>query len=150
MSVKPTSSAVKAWASLVRTEQALLDRVEDNLKRAGFPPLAWYDLLYEIDRTEDGALAQSTVQARMLLAQYNLCRLVDRLEREDLVVRRPSPVDGRSNMLHITEKGRALRRSMWPVYASAIEAHVGSRLSEAEAATLADLLGKLMPQRQAT
>ena len=40
-------------------------------------------------------------------------------------------------------KGRALRRSMWPVYAAAIEEHFGSRLSRAEAEQLAGLLAKL-------
>jgi hypothetical protein len=33
---------------------------------------------------------------------------------------------------------------MWPVYAEAIQAALGERLSEAEAATLADLLRRLL------
>jgi DNA-binding MarR family transcriptional regulator len=88
-------------------------------------------------------LRQSVVQDRTQLAQYNLCRLVDRLEREGLVERRQCELDARNNVLVISAKGRTLRRAMWPVYASAIQEHLGARLSQAEAEQLAQLLGKL-------
>jgi len=143
MTAKASDSTVQAWTSLVRAEQLVLSRVEDELKKAGFPSLECYDVLAELDGAPTGKLPQAEVQGRILLAQYNLCRLVDRLEREDLVRRVPSPEDGRSNLLVITDKGRELRRRMWPVYSAAIEAHLGSRLSAGEADRLAGLLGKL-------
>ena len=143
MTAKASESTVQAWTSLVRAEQIVLSRVEDDLKKAGFPSLEWYDVLQELDRAPNGKLPQAEVQSRILLAQYNLCRLVDRLEREELVNRQPSPEDGRSNLLLITDKGRDLRRRMWPVYSAAIEAHLGSHLAAGEAERLAGLLGKL-------
>ena len=143
MNAKASESTVQAWTSLVRAEQIVLSRVEDDLKKAGFPSLEWYDVLQELDRAPNGVMPQAEVQGRILLAQYNLCRLVDRLEREDLVRRQPSPEDGRSNLLVITDKGRDLRRRMWPVYSAAIETHLGAHLSSGEADRLAGLLGKL-------
>ena len=56
-------------------------------------------------------LRQTGVQDRTQLAQYNVCRLVDRLEREGLVERHQCRMDGRSNVLVITAKGRELRRA---------------------------------------
>jgi DNA-binding MarR family transcriptional regulator len=144
MSAKPTPQVIEAWASLLRTEQALVDKVETRLKEEGFPPLDWYHILYEVDRSPKGMIRQSGVQNRTQLAQYSVCRLVDRLEREGLVERRQCEQDGRNNVLLITAKGRALRRSMWPVYAGAIEEHFGARLNEAEAEQLAGLLAKLV------
>ena len=141
---KPTPAVVEAWASLVRTERALLDKVEEALKRAGLPALDWYHVLYEIERAPKGMMRQTGVQDRTQLAQYNVCRLVDRLEREDLVERRQCPLDARNNVLLITAKGRALRRQMWPVYAKAIDEHFGARLSQAEAEQLARLLAKVV------
>lgn len=143
MSLKLCENVVRAWTSLVRAEQLLRGRVEDALKRAGLPPLTWYDVLWELERAPDGRLRQSEVQARVLLAQYNLCRLADRLEAEGLVERQPCTVDGRSNVLVLTDKGRDLRRAMWPVYAEAIATHVAARLKPEEARTLADILGRL-------
>ena len=143
MATKLSPAVIDAWASLVRTEKALADKVEEKLKAAGFPPLDWYHVLYEIDRSPKGMLRQTGVQDRTQLAQYNVCRLVDRLEREGLVERHQCRLDGRNNVLLITAKGRAMRRAMWPVYAEAIEEHFGARLSQAEAEQLARLLGKL-------
>ncbi len=37
-----------------------------------------------------------------------------------------------------------MRKAMWPVYAQAIEAAVGSRLDKTEAETLSALLGRII------
>lgn len=144
---KPNAAAVEAWAGLVRTQRSLLDKVEVALKRARLPPLDWYHVLHEIDRAPKGMMRQAGVQDRTQLAQYNVCRLVGRLEREGLVERRQCQVDGRNNVLAITAKGRALRRRMWPIYAAAIEEHFGARLSQAEAEQLSRLFARLVAGR---
>jgi len=144
MAAEPTADTIAAWTRLMRTQQAMLARVEEALKRAGHPALEWYDVLYELDMAERGWLRQADVNARVLLAQYNLSRLVDRMAREGLLERRQCPVDGRNNVLSITPKGRELRARMWPVYAGAIEAHMGAHLAEGEARSLAELLAKLL------
>jgi DNA-binding MarR family transcriptional regulator len=145
MVTKLSPSVIDAWSSLVRAEKALADRVEEQLKSAGFPPLDWYHVLHEVDRSPKGMIRQSGVQSRTQLAQYNVCRLVDRLQAEGLVERHQCQLDGRNNVVAITGKGRALRCAMWPVYAAAVEQHFGSRLTEAEAEQLARLLAKIAP-----
>jgi DNA-binding MarR family transcriptional regulator len=145
MVTKLTPAVIDAWSSLVRAEKALADRVEENLKSAGFPPLDWYHVLNEVERAPKGMIRQSGVQSRTQLAQYNVCRLVDRLQAEGLVERHQCQIDGRNNVVVITAKGRALRRAMWPVYAAAIEQHFGSRLTQGEAEQLAQLLAKVAP-----
>ena len=140
---KPSSDVVTAWARLNRVQTALLAAVEHDLKAAGFPPLAWYDALLELGRATEGGLRPLDLERAMLLPQYSTSRLVDRLEKEGLVVRQPCPTDGRGQIVAITPAGRALQRRMWDTYAAAIERHVGTRLSDADAATLAGLLGKL-------
>jgi DNA-binding MarR family transcriptional regulator len=145
MATKLSPAVIDAWSSLVRTEKALADKVEEHLKSAGFPPLDWYHVLHEVERAPKGMIRQSGVQNRTQMAQYSVCRLVDRLQSEGLVERRQCPVDGRNNVVLITAKGRALRRAMWTVYATAIDEHFGSRLSPAEAEQLARLLAKVAP-----
>lgn len=136
-----------AWANLVRSGSAVMQRVENELKSQGFPTIAWYDVLWELEKAPEGRLQQGEVQARVLMAQYNFVRLLDRLEAAGLVTRVPCKSDGRSNVLHLTDAGRDLRRAMWRVYDGAIAQHVGAYLSREEAGQLADLLGKLLPER---
>ena len=121
MITKLTPAVIEAWGNLVRSERTLLDRVEEHLKRAKLPPSDWYHVLHEIDASPQGMLRQTGIQDRTQLAQYNVCRLVDRLEREGLLERHQCHLDGRNNVLLITAKGKALRRAMWPIYATAIQ-----------------------------
>lgn len=144
----PSDAVVLAWTRLVRAQARVLDAVEADIKAAGFPPLAWYDVLLELRRAEDGRLRPLIIESRLLLTQSNVSRLIDRLERAALVQRLPHPVDGRGQDVAITEAGRDLLKAMWPTYRAAIQRHVGLRLrDDAEAAKLADLLGLLLAER---
>ena len=119
------------------------EEFQKELKGAGFPPLAWYDALLELDRAPDGRLRPFELERHMLLPQYSTSRLVDRLERAGLVERLQCPADGRGLHVSITAAGRELRRRMWPAYAAAIERHLGSKIGCTDAQTLAALLGRL-------
>ena len=84
------------------------------------------------------------MEERLLFAQYNLSRLIDRMVEAGLVRKQSCPEDKRGHVLHITEAGRKARKACWPHYAKAINRHVGDKLSETEAEKLAALLGKLL------
>ena len=131
-----------AWARLIRGARVVLDAVEADLKSAGFPPLEWYDVLLELKRAE-APLRPVALEGRLLLAQHNISRLLERLARAGLIERMRCEKDGRGYYVAITDPGRDLLKRMWPVYAAAIERHLGGQVTEAEAATLADLLGRL-------
>jgi len=138
-----SEEAMAAWARLVRAEQTVLGGIEAALKSAGLPPLSWYDVLLELGRAADGRLRPLELERRTLLAQYNASRLIDRMEKAGVVERLPHPEDGRGQLVAITPEGRALQRRMWKVYGPAIAAHVGDKLSRAEASELTRLLKKL-------
>ena len=133
--------AVRAWVELIRAHRSALCSVERALRAAGLPPLEWYDVLLELER--GGPLRPRDLQDRLLLAQYNLSRLLDRMESEDLVTRERCSEDARCQWVRATATGEALRLRMWPVYAEAIRDAVESKLTRGQAAQLGDLLGKL-------
>jgi DNA-binding MarR family transcriptional regulator len=108
MSRNPSDAAVGAWARLVRARDRVLGAIEQDLKAADCPPLAWYDVLLELSCAADGRLRPFEIERETLLAQYNLSRLLDRLEKEGLVAREPCQDDARGQWAVITEKGRAV------------------------------------------
>lgn len=132
----------RAWITLLRVGPHLLDRVEAALRAEGFPPLAWYDVLWELERA-DATLRQRDLGERLLVARYSLSRLLDRLEAENLIEREPCADDARGHMLKLTRAGKTLRAKMWPAYAAAIKDAVERKLSGPEAESLAKLLDKL-------
>jgi DNA-binding MarR family transcriptional regulator len=142
----PSAAVIRAWTHLIRAQQAALSAVEAELKSAGFPPLAWYDVLLELSRVDDG-LRPFALEQKLLLAQYNLSRLLDRLENAAYVQRKTCPEDGRGQVVALTPSGRALVKRMWPAYRAAIARHVGARLDEEDAVRLGELLGKLIDGR---
>lgn len=140
----PSEAVIRAWTGLVRAQACVLGAVEAELKRAGLPSLAWYDVLRELQRAPGGQLRPHEIERSLLLAQPNVSRLIDRLEHAGLVERRACLEDGRGQHVAITPAGRALRRRMWPVYRAAIQRHVGARLENERAAeTLTALLARL-------
>lgn len=143
MSLEPTDAVIAAWTRLLRAQQTAMTSIELALKRAGLPPLAWYDALLELDRGPADGMRPLELERHMLLPQYGLSRLIDRIEAAGYVERRPFEGDGRGQVVVITASGRAIRQRMWPIYAAAIQSAIGDRLDEAEAKGLADLLAKL-------
>ena len=134
---------VRAWARLLGAQRLALQLVERALGKARLPPLAWYDVLLELEQAGKLGLRPFELQETMLLAQYNLSRLLDRLEKSCYVERRECEQDGRGQVVVITEAGRAMRRQMWPVYAAAIKAAFADHLSARAVAALDSTLGTL-------
>ncbi|WP_132594126.1 MULTISPECIES: MarR family transcriptional regulator [unclassified Rhizobium] len=138
----PSDAVTDAWIGLMRAQQRLLGQIEADLKSAGLPPLSWYDVLWELVRSPQGRLRPFEIEERTLLAQYNLSRLIDRLEKAGLVQRETFDQDGRGQWVVVTEDGRSLQKRMWQVYAKAIEDNFGAKLSTADAAALTSLLAR--------
>lgn len=135
-----TTTAI--WTGLLRASARIQNTVEAALKAEGLPPLGWYDALWEIEKAVDG-IRPLMLQDRLLLPQYGLSRLVDRMAKAGLVTRLDCDTDGRGQVLTLTAKGRATRARMWPVYAKALSTALGDQLNEADQLTLAQLLKQL-------
>lgn len=144
MTRKPSDAAILAWARLMKAQQLMLADVEKDLKREKLPPLVWYDVLLEVERAGEAGLRPFELERAMLLAQYNLSRLLARMEEAGCVERRHCQDDGRGQMIAATDAGKAMRRKMWPVYARAIERAVGRRLTDRQAEDLSGLLNILI------
>lgn len=136
----PKDPIQRAWVALQHNGPALLEQVEAEMKRAGFPSLEHYDVLWAIER--EGPLRQRDLAGHMLIARYSISRLINRMEADGLVVRRECPEDARGQLIHATPKGLKLRKEMWAVYGRAMRQAL-SPLTEKEALQLAALLAKL-------
>ncbi|NIS08172.1 MAG: MarR family transcriptional regulator [Candidatus Dadabacteria bacterium] len=132
MEKKLTDIETRAWVGFVKAQQAVLEKLDEDLKNRGFPPMSWYDVLLELEKTKDGRLRQKELGELILLSKYNVSRLLDRLEREGLIRRMPCKEDTRGVFAVITAKGKKLRRKMWPVYYESIKEHLLSKFSEKE------------------
>ncbi len=140
---EPSKSAVAAWVQLVRAHRVALGAVQAALKAADLPPLEWYDVLIELERARSGGLRPGELERRLLLPQYGVSRLLDRMARAGFVAKAAHAEDGRGLTVRITDAGRAERARIWPVYAAALAEAIGERIEDEEAETLAALLTRI-------
>lgn len=110
--------------------------VEERLAKAKLPPLAWYDVLWALERAADGRRRMRQIADLVVLSRSNLTRPVDRLEQAGLVRRARSKEDRRGAFAEITTAGKKIRRRMWPVYAAAIDQLFAAYLTKTEAVTI--------------
>jgi MarR family transcriptional regulator, lower aerobic nicotinate degradation pathway regulator len=90
---------------------------------------------------EDG-ITQAELSAKSQIDRTTMGGLIDRLEKEGLVVRRSHPEDRRAYRICLTEKGKALEPVLIPIAARAQEQFV-AKLNPQEVETLTSLLEKI-------
>lgn len=138
---------LRAWSHLLGAQALALGTIERRLKARRLPPIAWYDVLLELERA-GGRLRAGELSERLVIEPYNVTRLLDRLTAEALVRRGSDPDDGRVKVISITEKGTALRRKMWPAYQEAIVDVMGG-LGDVEAENVVHAMKKVIAQARA-
>jgi DNA-binding MarR family transcriptional regulator len=140
---KRIDKVLQVWVRLIRARDKILRNVEATAKAKGFPPVAWYDVLLELSRGGGRKLRPVELEKELLVAQYNLSRLLDRMEEAGLVNRIACPGDGRGQMIELTPEGRAMQKRMWPILRDAVDEHVAPKLTERELEQLVLLLGAI-------
>ena len=136
------ASCTEAYASLVRTGQALLGEIERSIwLTAGIPHPAATALA-----VIDGAgepLTPSQVSDRVLVASATMTAMLDLLEHRGWIRRIPNPTDRRSVLIEITPDGRATADQLLPGI-RAVEKSILSALTPAERAQLLHMLAKIL------
>jgi DNA-binding MarR family transcriptional regulator len=67
-----------------------------------------------------GGLTQAQIGDMMLVNRANITSLIDRMERDGLVVRTATTGDRRSNLVKMTSKGKKLFKTVEPFYAQQV------------------------------
>ena len=136
--------STSAWPRFVTAYALVITRIEERLKAAGLPELAWYDVLWALERTPRGRLRMHELAENTVMSRSNLTRLVDRLEAASLVARDRDCSDRRGAFAVLTTPGRAMRRKMWTVYGSAISELFDGHLNAAETLQMRSILDRIL------
>ena len=112
-------AAADAWGALLRVHAALVPLLDRELQAKHHLPLAWYDVLLELNYGPDRRLRMSELGERVTLSRTRVSRLVDEMTAAGLVGREANPDDRRSAYAVLTPKGRTPcfgrpRRPTWP------------------------------------
>lgn len=135
-------NALRAWIQLTKCAKRIEAHVNRRFAEAHGTSLARFDVLANLERCA-GHAASTTELSRLLLAsQGNITRLLDRMQDDGLVRRRPSPRDGRVSEVQMTRAGEALFARLARDHEAWTDDLFGP-LDNGELKRLTGLLGKL-------
>lgn len=143
MKTELSKTHLEAWRRYYPSFWRVYAAIEADLDAAGLPSLSWYDVLYQLYLAPERRLRMSELAHGALLSRSGLTRLVDRLEKEGVIERQACPTDGRAQHAHLTDKGVAVLRKIWPVYRAGIAKYFAPHLSEAEARQVTAVFGRI-------
>ena len=126
------------WVRLLGCHNLMLGELRKSFE--GEVTMARFDLIANLDR-EDG-LTLAELSRRMLVTAGNLTGLVDRSERDGVVVRKSDAGDKRLVRVWLTPEGQRLARELIPAHAARISKLL-SPLAADERRDLRRLLGTL-------
>ena len=122
-------------------------RIDAEVRRRTGLPLAWYDVLLELDAADGRRLRMQDLGDAVVLSRTRVSRVVDELVGEGLVVRVPNPEDRRSAHATITREGRARLRRVAPVYLEAIRRHFVAALDPGHVAVIEEAMSAVVEGR---
>ncbi|MCB1160848.1 MAG: MarR family transcriptional regulator, partial [Leptospiraceae bacterium] len=96
----------RCWQSVQKNEKKVIS--EAGLTMAQFGVL---ELLYH-----KGPMRICTIIEKTLSSGGNLTVVIDNLEKQKLVKRKPDPADRRAHLIHLTSAGRLLIEKLFPLH----------------------------------
>ncbi|RCJ21487.1 MarR family transcriptional regulator [Nostoc sp. ATCC 43529] len=134
-------ASVEACLAFLRATADVQAALETHFARYGLS-MGKFTLLMQLSQANEQGLTPSECAERSGVTRATITGLLDGLEKDELVERKPFPNDRRMLSVHLTEKGRSLMAKMLPDHfcrTTSLMAH----LATDEKKTLIELLQKL-------
>ncbi|MCM3760567.1 MarR family transcriptional regulator [Alkalihalobacillus oceani] len=131
--------SLKLFIVLSRAVQTVRKKVEDDIRSYGLNPteFAVLELIYH-----KGDQPIQKIGEKVLIASSSITYVVDKLEKKQLIKRKPCPTDRRIIHASITEKGKERMDEIFPLHKEALLT-IFAGLESGEKTDLIELLKKL-------
>lgn len=130
----------EAWGALTRTHAAIVQRLQEMLAAADFPPLPWYEVLAAVSEAPDQRMKMGDLAEALVITRGGLTKLVDRLVKAGLLERTFCETDRRVSYATLTPAGRDLLAEMRPAVIAELEVAFSANLSITQAKDLRQTL----------
>src|ERR1700760_142431 len=111
-----TIDELGAWRGFLRVHSALVKELDAELAAAHKLPLSSYEVLINLEAAPGHRRRMAELADSVLLSRSGMTRLVDRLERDGLLVRDHCTDDGRGCYAVLTDKGAELLATARPTH----------------------------------
>ena len=132
---------LKMWIRLLGVTRSAENRLREYLRVEHDTTLPRFDVMAALWRRREG-VTMSELSRLLLVSNGNATAVVDRLEKDGLVARRPSETDRRIVHVALTEAGLRTFESLAEGHESEVARLFGG-LSEADLDALTDILKRM-------
>lgn len=129
------AALMDAFGTTLEAVTALNRSFDRSLRDGVGIPLGWFEALLRLHRHGE-PMATGQLGDQLALTSGGATRLVDRLEEEGLVERRPCPDDRRVHFVALTDAGATLLADALEVHLADLRSLFGDRTSAADRAEL--------------
>ena len=132
-----------AWVGLLRAHAAATRRFNRELIAEHGLTINDFEVLMHLDSADDGRLRRVDLAERVLLTASGITRLLDGLERCELVRKASCAADARVTYAEITDAGRARLTEARASHLAGVRTLFAERYNDDELIMLVTLLGRL-------
>jgi len=140
-----TLAELSAWRGLLRAHACLARRLDAELERAHHLPMTSYEVLQHLQEATDERMRMCDLAEQAQISRSGLTRMVDRLEREGLLIRCSCQHDARGSYACLTEQGRERVEEARVTHLAVVREQFLSHFSETELGTLAQMWERIAP-----
>jgi DNA-binding MarR family transcriptional regulator len=114
----------RSWRALLMGMTLLLDRLDDDLRRACDLSLVEYEILVRLSERENRQMRMAQLADALAHSRSRVTHTISRMEHAGLVLRASSPEDGRGVVATMTDKGYELLVRMAHIHVNGVRDHL--------------------------
>jgi DNA-binding MarR family transcriptional regulator len=139
-----TPDRVQWLSDLIRLEITLWERVDSRLRAEHDLPLAFFETLFFLSRSHDGWLRVGDLAQALRITVGGASKLVDRIERAELIRREPDTTDRRASKIALTSSGELAFTAASQTYQAEVATVLDAALSPDEQHLMHKLVRRLL------
>jgi DNA-binding MarR family transcriptional regulator len=135
-----------AWHAFLHGHAAVIRKLEAELATAHGLSLPAYEVLAHLSEAPQRRMRMTELTRRALLTPSGVTRLVDKLERDGLVLRQRCDEDARAIYAVLTDAGLARLEEAYPTHLRGVREHLVDRLPCEQLPVIAEALHRLVDE----
>jgi DNA-binding MarR family transcriptional regulator len=136
---------LRAWRGLLRVHASLSKALDAELDREHGLPLTSYEVLLYLAEAEGEKMRMCDLASSVILSRSGLTRLVDRLERDGLLVRESCASDARGAFAKLTPAGQEKLTAARATHLSSVRTLFLAHLGAEELEVLGSVWDRVLP-----
>jgi DNA-binding MarR family transcriptional regulator len=138
-----SAKAEKVWEDLSRAHCSMLAALEKDMEPKTGVPLAWYQVLAELNRARDGMLRFQDLARVAGISESGASRRLNQMIKSGLIDRHICATDRRGVYAHMTSKGKAAYEKGHAIFLRSLDRNLGTHLEPDEADVLRAALARI-------